>query len=342
MKKRYAGMAVSVLMAGMLAAGCGGTEQKAQKEQKAPAKPATALTVYTSVYNGMVKDMAKPVVEQQLKDIKVNWQTAGSEKVKEKILGELARGKAEADIVMISDPDFYLRLKKDGKLLDYKSPEAAELAETVDADGAFTPIRISAMVIAVHNDKVKEPPKSWKDLLDPKYKGMIAMPDPKAAATALATVAALTDKYGWEYWQKLKANGVVVSPTNEMREKFAKGEYPITITMEENVLKQKMTQGVNAAVVYPEEGSILVPGYIAILKDSKNPEGAKKLVDWWLSKEGQSAMSLAYMHPVKYGVREPNGAQNLNDLRIHSLSVNWNRLAVEEQMVKEKFAEIMK
>ncbi|MBQ8919597.1 MAG: extracellular solute-binding protein, partial [Acidaminococcaceae bacterium] len=179
-------------------------------------------------------------------------------------------------------------------------------------------------------------------LLDPKYKGMIAMPDPKAAATALATVAALTDKYGWEYWQKLKANGVVVSKTNEMREKFAHGEIPITITMEENALKQKISQGVNATVIYPEEGSILVPGYIAILKDSKNPEGAKKLVDWWLSKEGQSAMSLAYMHPVKYGVREPNGAQNLNDLRIHSLSVNWNKLAVEENMVKEKFAEIMK
>lgn len=53
-------------------------------------------------------------------------------------------------------------------------------------------------------------------------------------------------------------------------------------------------------------------------------------------------MSLAYMHPVKYGVKEPAGAQKLVDLRIHSLSVNWNRLAVEEKQVKEKFAAIMK
>ena len=74
----------------------------------------------------------------------------------------------------------------------------------------------------------------------------------------------------------------------------------------------------------------------------KNPEGAKKLVDWWLSREGQSAMSLAYMHPVKYGVKEPVGAQNLGALRIHSLSVNWNKLAVEEKQVKERFAAIMK
>ena len=337
MKKRYAGMAAFVLLAGMLAAaGCGGTDKKAE------VKPATELTVYTSVYNGMVREMAKPVVEQQLKDVKVNWHTEGSESVKAKLLGEMKKGRAEADLVMISDPDFYLQLKKDGKLLNYKSPESAELAEPVDADGAFTPIRISAMVIAVHNDKIKEPPRSWKDLLDPKYKGKIAMPNPKAAATALATVAALKDKYGWEYWEKLKANGVVVSKTQEMREKFAHGEYPIIINMEENALKQKMSQGVNTTIIYPEEGSVLVPGYIGILKDTKNPEGAKKLVDWWLSREGQSAMSLAYMHPVKYGVKEPAGAQNLMELRIHSLPVNWNKLAVEEKQVKEKFAAIMK
>lgn len=344
MNKNYAGIAVSLLLAGMLAAtGCGGAEKKpaAKPAEKAAAKPAAELTVYTSVYNGMVQEMAKPVVEQQLKEVKVKWQTAGSESVKAKLLDEMKQGPAEADLVMISDPDFYLQLKKEGKLLNYKSPEAAELAIDVDSDGAFTPIRISAMVIAVHTDKVKELPKSWKDLLDPKYKGMIAMPNPKAAATALATVAALTDKYGWEYWEKLKANGVTVSKTLEMREKFARGEYPITITMEENVVKQK-AQGVKAAIIYPEEGSVLVPGYIGILKDTKNPEGAKKLVDWWLSRDGQLAMSLAYMHPVKYGVKEPVGAQSLVDLRIHSLSVNWNKLAVEEKQVKEKFAAIMK
>ena len=340
MKKLYAGIAVSALLAGILATtGCGGTKQKA--EVKPAAKPATRLTVYTSVYNGMVKEMAKPVVAQQLKDVKVDWHTAGSESVKAKLLDEMKRGKAEADLVMISDPDFYLQLKKDGKLLNYKSPEAAELAEPVDSDGAYTPIRISAMVIAVNNDKIKDPPKSWKDLLDPKFKGKVAMPNPKVAATALATVSAVTDKYGWEYWQKLKANGVVVSPTMEMREKFGRGEYPITITMEEDVLKQKV-QGVRATVIYPEEGSVIVPGYICILKDTQNPEGARKLVDWWLSRDGQLAMSLGYMHPVKFGIKEPAGAQSLIDLKIHSLPVNWSKLAVEEKQVKEKFAEIMK
>ena len=340
MKKLYAGIVASALLAGMLATtGCGGTKQKA--EVKPAAKPASELTVYTSVYNGMVKEMAKPVVEQQLKEVKVNWHTAGSESVKAKLLDEMKRGKAEADLVMISDPDFYLQLKKDGKLLNYKSPEAAELAEPIDSDGAYTPIRISAMVIAVNNDKIKEHPKSWKDLLDPKFKGKVTMPNPNVAATALATVAALKDKYGWEYWQQMKANGVVVSPTMEMRDKFGRGEYPITITMEEDVLKQK-AQGVRATVIYPEEGSVIVPGYICILKDTKNPEGARKLVDWWLSRDGQLAMSLGYMHPVKYGIKEPAGAQSLIDLKIHSLSVNWNKLSVEEKQVKEKFAEIMK
>ena len=134
----------------------------------------------------------------------------------------------------------------------------------------------------------------------------------------------------------------MVSPTIEMRDKFSRGEYPITITMEEDVLRQKMALNVHATIVYPEEGSVIVPGYIAIMKDTDNPEGAKKLVDWWLSKEGQNAMSLAFMHPVKYGIREPAGSKSLNELQIHSLPVNWNKLMEEEQLYKEKFAEIMK
>ena len=337
MKKSYAGMAASVLLAGMLAiTGCGGTEQKAE------VKTTNQLKVYTSVYNGMVQEMAKPVVAQQLKDVNVDWQTAGSEKVKKKIIDELKQGKTDADVVMISDPSFYLQLKKDGKLLDYKSKEAAELAVLVDADGAFTPIRVSSVVIAVNRDKIEDIPKSWEDLLDPKYKGKIAMPDPKVAATALATVSALADKFGWEYWRQLRENDVIVSPTTEMRDKFSRGEYPITITMEEDVLKQKMALNVNAEIVYPEEGSVLVPGYIGILKDAKNPESAKKLVDWWLSEEGQSAMSLAFMHPVKFGIKEPAGSRTLFEQQIHSLPVNWNRLMVEEQLVKDRFDEIMK
>ena len=188
MKKSYAGMAASVLLAGMLAvAGCGGTEQKAAE------KPANGLKVYTSVYNGMVQEMAKPVVAQQLKDVQVDWQTTGSEQVEQLISDNLKQGDSNADVVMISDPSFYLQLKKDGKLLNYKSKEAAELAVTVDADGAFTPIRMSAMVIAVNRDKIEDVPESWEDLLDPKYKGKIAMPDPNVSATSMVTVMTLAD-----------------------------------------------------------------------------------------------------------------------------------------------------
>ncbi len=53
-------------------------------------------------------------------------------------------------------------------------------------------------------------------------------------------------------------------------------------------------------------------------------------------------MSLAFMHPVKFGVKEPAGSRTLFELQVHSLPVNWNRLMVERQLVKDRFAEIMK
>ncbi len=100
MKKSYAGIAASVLLAGLLAVtGCGGGT-----EQKAEVKTSNQLTVYTSVYKGMVQDMAKPVVKQQLKDVNVDWRTTGSENAKKKIVDDLQHGTTDADVVMISDP----------------------------------------------------------------------------------------------------------------------------------------------------------------------------------------------------------------------------------------------
>jgi len=337
MKKFYAGMMASMLVAGMLAAGCGGTDSDKQNATKA----ANELTVYTSVYNGMVKEMARPVVDQQLKDIKVNWQTAGSKTVKDKLEADFKKGKPEADIVMISDPSYYLKLKKDGRLLNYKSPEATNMDVLADGDGAFTPIRVSAMVIAFNADKLQDGPKSWQDLLDPKYKGKIAMPDPKSSGTALATVEALTSKYGWEYWEKLKANGLIVTNTKDMREKLVTGDYPITITMEESVLMQQMSMNAHAKIVYPQDGTILIPGYIAILKDTTNQKGAQEIVDWWLGKDGQMAMSLAWMHGVKHDSKVPTGSKSLEELRKNAISVDWVKLIDSEDELQGKFAKLM-
>ena len=225
-------------------------------------------------------------------------------------------------------------------MLDYVSPNQKDVVSDKDPKGAWTAVRISNMIIAYNTEKTKEAdaPKSWQDLLDPKYKGKIAMPNPMLSGTAYVAAGALADKYGWEYFDKLKANGIRVEEGNSaIQNKLLTGEYVAAMILEENILKLVEKKKEPLKVQYPTDGIISVPSPIAIFNTTKNPEGAKALVDWWLSKEGQQAVVKGWMHSVRGDVNPPTTAPKINELLKTAVKVNWQKLATEEAQIKEQF-----
>ena len=335
--KKLAGAAVLLAMGAMVAAGCGGGDKKpAANDGKGGVKG--DVMVYTSIYPDIIDKMCKPNVAKAFKDLKVTWFQGGTEKVKTKIAGEIKAKKIGADVLMVADPSYYLALKKQGLLLDYVSKNQKDVIADKDQNGAWTAVRISNMIIAYNKDKVKNPPKSWQDLTDPKWKGKIAMPNPMLSGTASVAVGALADKYGWEYFDKLKANGIRVEEGNSaIQNKLLTGEYAAAMILEENILKLKETKHEPLEVVYPSDGIICVPSPIAIFNTTKNPDGAKALVDWWLSKEGQQAVVKGWMHSVRGDVEPPTGAPKLSTLLPNAVKVNWDKLATEDAKIKEAF-----
>ena len=335
--RKLAGAALMLAMGAIVAAGCGGGDKKpAANDGKGGVKG--DVMVYTSIYPDIIDKMCKPNVAKAFPDMKVTWFQGGTEKVKTKIAGEIKAKKIGADVLMVADPSYYLALKKQGLLLDYVSKNQKDVIADKDKIGSWTAVRISNMIIAYNKDKVQNPPKSWQDLTDPKWKGKIAMPNPMLSGTAYVAVGALADKYGWEYFDKLKANGIRVEEGNSaIQNKLLTGEYAAAMILEENILKLKETKHEPLEVVYPSDGIICVPSPIAIFNTTKNPDGAKALVDWWLSKEGQQAVVKGWMHSVRGDVEPPTGAPKLSTLLPNAVKVNWDKLATEDAKIKEAF-----
>ena len=337
-KKLFGAAAVAMAMTAVLAAGCGG-----DKKAAAPADgkgPKGDVMVYTSIYPDIIDNMCKPNVAKAFPNLNVTWFQGGTEKVKTKIAGEIKAKKIGADVLMVADPSYYLALQKDNLLLDYISPNQKAVVADKDKNGAWTAVRISNMIIAYNKDKLKpeDAPKSWKDLTDPKWKGKIAMPNPMLSGTAYVAVGALADKYGWEYFDKLKANGIRVEEGNSaIQNKLLTGEYAAAMILEENILKLAATKHEPLKVVYPSDGIICVPSPIAIFNTTKNQEGSKALVDWWLSKEGQEAVVKGWMHSVRDDVQPPEGAPALKTLLPNAVKVDWHKLATEDAQIKEAF-----
>ena len=329
--------AAAILALSVALAGCGGGDKKAEKKATGTKGE---LMVYTSIYPDIIDNMCKPNVAKAFPEMKVNWFQGGTEKVVTKITGEIKAKKIGADVLMVADPSYYLKLEDQKLLLPYKSKEEKNLINDKAADGAWYAVRVCNMIIAYNADKLKaeDAPKNWTDLADPKWKGKIAMPNPMLSGTAYVAVGALPAKSGWEYFDKLKANGLRVEEGNSaIQNKLLTGEYAAAMILEENILKLANTKKEPLKVIYPKDGVVQVPSPIAIFNTTKNPEGAKALVDWWLSKEGQQAVVKGWMHSVRGDVKEPIGSVPTKGLTDGKIKVDWRKLADNNAKIKEEF-----
>ena len=337
-------LAVVVAMLAMVAAGCGGGDKKPAAPAKADAtKISGKLMIYTSIYPDIIEGV-KPAIKKAFPDLDVQWFQAGTEKVITKLTGEIEAKKVQADLLMVADPSYYLTLKEKNLLMKYDAPNRKDVTAAKDAEGYWTGVRISNMIIAYNTAKVKpeDAPKTFKELTEPKWKNKVAIPSPLLSGSAYVAVGVIADKYGWDYFKKLKDNGGKVEPGNSaIQNKLVTGEYQAAMILEENILKI-MAKGEPIKVVYPEDGTIVIPSPIAIFSSTTNPEAAKALTNWWLSKEGQEAIVKGWMHAVRDDVAPPTGAPALKTfLTKGDLKPNWDKLAKQMAQIKGEFQKVM-
>ncbi|WP_374711365.1 ABC transporter substrate-binding protein [Symbiobacterium terraclitae] len=305
--------------------------------------PSGSIMIYTSIYPDII-NLVSPELEKAFPNLKVEWFQGGTEQVTAKMAAEIEAGKIGADLLMVADPSYYVYLKNRDLLMSYKSENFDAVAVDKDTEGyAYTGVRISNVVIGYNTNLVKpeEAPKTFRELTDPKWKDQVVIVDPTLSGTALVSTYALSEKYGWEYFEQLRDNGAVIGGGNSSTEtKLVTGEFKVAVILEENLLKVK-DRGEPVDIVYPEDGVIIVPSPIGILKTTQNAEAAKAVVDWWLSPEGQKAIVTGWMHSVRTDVESPKGAQPLASFAPGAMKVNWEDLAARSGEVKDKFVEIM-
>ncbi len=203
---------------------------------------------------------------------------------------------------------FALMAKDKGLLMKYKSSAWKDIPDQYkDPDGYWYGWSYWFACIAVNTKLLKEKgydmPKSWKDLLDPKWKGEIVMPNPGTSGTAFLTVSTIMQLYGedegWDYLAKLNKNVAQYTKSGSAPGQLAaQGEYIIGITWDQAVQKRK-DEGYPVEMVIPEEGTGYVLDIAVIYKNTKNPKGAKKFIDYIGTKEFQEVVA-QYRSKVTY------------------------------------------
>ena len=274
--------------------------------------------------------------------VDVEVHRTGSQRVLQRVMQEAGAGIKNADVIHTSDAGHFVLFKDKGMLMKY-IPKGAEIfpAGFKDKDGFYFGMRATLSVIAYNPKSVaeKDAPKTWKDLLNPKWKGKMVSAHPGYSGIIMTHVLALVNLYGWEYFRELAKNGLhVVQSANDPAGVVASGERPVGANGAEYFYYKTQKQGNPIKIIYPNEGIPLVVSPVAIAKDAPHPNAAKLFSEYIFAKESQQLLAdregLYTGHPeVTYPADKPK----LKDLKL--LSVDADELEKKNAEIKKRFVE---
>lgn len=254
-------------------------------------KEGSVVWYSTLIVNQIVRPMSA-AFEAKYPGIKVEYSRASSSDVALKIANEARARRVQSDLFDGSNTVFLLR---DPRLVASYTPEAAKdwPAELKSKDGTWTGMNLFYWTAAYNTNLVKptEAPKTYADLLDPKWKGKIAVLDMTRSGTGSNQAAMMEGQFGQAFVDKLLVDQqpVVSTSRRQLTDWTARGTYPISIGAEDGEIERLQAQGLPVDTIYSLDdmpGSVSGGNVLSLMDKAPNPNAARVFVNWMASKEG--------------------------------------------------------
>ena len=287
----------------------------------AAAKKEGKVVFYTSIDLPLAEKIAKSF-ETKFPGISVRVERTGAERVFQRIGQEYASNIHAVDVANSSDAAHFIVWKKQGMLEPFVPEDVAKFypAEHKDADGMYASFRVWLCIIAYNTNLVKkeEAPKSFADLLDPKWKGKIVKAHPGYSGTIMTATYQMQRDLGWGYFEKLaKQNVMQVQSSADPPKRLALGERAVMADGNEYNIFQIKEKGGPVEPVYATEGSPLIVGPTGMFKAAPNPNAAKLFTAYCFTPECQQLIidigGLRSMHP---NTKEKLGRAPFKDIKV--------------------------
>jgi iron(III) transport system substrate-binding protein len=309
------------------------------------AKKEGKVVWYTSVDLPLAEKIAKSF-EAKYPGVAVRVERSGAERVFQRIGQEYGSNIHAVDVVNSSDAAHFIVWKRDGLLQPYVPEDVAKFypAEHKDADGQFASFRVWLSVIGYNTNLVKpeDAPKSFADLLDPKWIGKIVKAHPGYSGTIMTATYQMSRDLGWEFFERLAKQRIMqVQSSADPPKKLALGERAVMADGNEYNLFQMKESSQPVEIVYATEGSPLIVGPNGIFKAAPNPNAARLFQSFSFTPDAQQLIidvgGLRSMHPQ---TKEKPGRKAFKDIK----TMKDDAAAVEKmsEEIKAKYQKIFR
>ena len=266
------------------------------------AKKEGSVAVYSALSGPPQVERMKAFEKQY--GIRVDHFIARASEVVERIRIEQTSKRYNGD-VYISSPTSLPLHKQAGNIQPMMNvPAMSNLRSDLEGDGNGVPVWYPPSGILINTNMVKpEEFKSWKNLLDPKWKGKMLSDDLRLAGAGGAMFEATYKAFGRAYHEALAKQDVSVTRNNrEAERRVARGEYPVYFPQQ--LPYALALKGLPIKMIVPDEGVVYALAQFALLTGAPHSNAARLLTQFMLEPESQLYFGNSGVIPVVKGIAE--------------------------------------
>ena len=278
--------------------------------------------------------------------IAMQIERSGSERLFQRIDQELASNIRAADVINTSDASHTIPWKKNGWLAAFVPEDVAKHfpEQYRDPDGMFALTRIWLSSIAYNTSLVKpeDAPKSFADLLDPRWAGKMVKGHPAYSGTIMTTTFQIVRELGWGYYEKLAKQRVMqVQSSTDPPKKLALGERAVMADGNEYNVVLLKEAGQPVEPVYPSEGTPTISGPTAIFTSAPHPNAARLFQAWLHTRETQQFfIDFTAQYSVHAQVQSKPGRRKIADIKLMKEDAAGVEAMAEE--IKTRYARLFR
>src|ERR1700716_1794836 len=309
------------------------------------AKKEAKVVVYSAMDLPVGEKLGK-AFEAQYPGIQVQIERSGSERLFQRIDQEFASGIRAADVVNSSDASHFITWKKNGWLAPFVTEDIAQhfLPEYRDPEGMSATTRIYLSSIAYNTNLVKpdDAPKSFADLLDPKWAGKMVKGHPAYSGTIMTATFQIVRELGWKSLDKLSKQRVMqVQSSTAPPKKLALGERAVMADGNEYNVVLLKEAGQPVEPVYPTEGTPTISGPTGIFATAPHPSAARLFQTWLHTRQTQPFFTdFTAQYSAHAQVVPHPGRRKLSDIKLMKEDAAGVEKMAEE--IKTRYARLFR
>jgi iron(III) transport system substrate-binding protein len=303
------------------------------------------VSYYAAIELNVAERLGK-MFEAKYPGISVRVERSGAERIFQRIAQENDSGIHAVDVANSTDVSHYLEWKKNGWLAPYLPEEVVKYfpADQFDPEGMYATVCAWVEAIGYNTNLVKaeEAPKSYADLLDPKWQGKMVKGHPSYSGAILTTTFVLARDLGWPYLEKLAQQRVMqVQSAGDPPKKIMLGERAVMADGNDYNLVLFKDQGKPVEVVHPQEGSPLIIVPSGVFQSAPNPNAARLFQSFFVSREAQQMLVNEFAHRSFHAEVKPRPGQTpMSSLKLLKSDPAAVQAASEE--LKARYAKVFR